>query len=140
MIAQSIGSTETEAPTHDQQTNHGNLIDWQMSLQRAGGKPGLAKDMLQMLLTSLPQTQQALNVAIAANDNEQLLQLIHKLHGACCYTGVPALKNLAETLETQLKTGTDIQQLEPELFELDDILSALCQLDSDWLAKIDLQE
>jgi two-component system sensor histidine kinase BarA len=120
--------------------NQSHLIDWQVSLQRAGGKPELAKDMLQMLLTSLPQTQQDLKAAIAANDNEQLLQLIHKLHGACCYTGVPALKNLAEALETQLKTGTGLQQLEPELFELDDLFNALLQLDNDWLVNVALPE
>ncbi|WP_372627151.1 two-component sensor histidine kinase BarA [Arsukibacterium sp.] len=140
LVAQSALSTEAETAAKQPQSDANKLIDWQVGLQRAGGKPELAKEMLQMLLTSLPQTQQGLDAAIAANDSEQLLQLIHKLHGACCYIGVPALKNLAETLETQLKSGTTIEQLEPELFELDDILSALSQLDGDWLAKLDLPE
>ena len=62
----------------------------------------------------------------------QLLQQIHKLHGACCYTGVPALKNLAELLETQLKQGKTPAELEPELLELDDVLQALWQESQHW--------
>ncbi|WP_214000453.1 response regulator [Arsukibacterium sp.] len=140
LIAQAGQQAEvSEVPAYLNGDNN-SLVDWQIGLQRAGGKPELAKDMLKMLLKSLPETQQLLNEAVSANDSEQLLQLVHKLHGACCYTGVPALKSLAETLETQLKTGTSLQQLEPELFELDDILTALCKLDDDWLAKVELPE
>ncbi len=137
-----LTAPQSEASQSDAALGSGSkgLIDWQISLQRAGGKPELAKDMLQMLLTSLPETQQKLNEAINADHAEQLLQLIHKLHGACCYTGVPALKALAETLETQLKSGIGLAQLEPELFELDDILSALSQLDISALLNAELPE
>jgi two-component system sensor histidine kinase BarA len=47
------------------------------------------------------------------------------LHGACCYTGVPRLKNLLEALETQLKKGVAIKSLAPELSELEDVLGLL---------------
>ncbi|MDX1677477.1 two-component sensor histidine kinase BarA [Arsukibacterium sp.] len=140
LIAQAHQNTETQQAAAYLKSDNNSLIDWQMGLQRAGGKVDLAKEMLKMLLTSLPQTQQALNAAISAHDCEQVLQLVHKLHGACCYTGVPALKNLAETLETQLKSGTSLSQLEPELFELDDIVNALTQLDENWLATVTLPE
>ncbi|KKO44408.1 histidine kinase [Arsukibacterium ikkense] len=135
-----IGQSHTDNDTHHPSRDANGLIDWKIALQRAGGKPALAKDMLKMLLTGLPETQQQLTAAISANNAEQLLQLIHKLHGACCYTGVPSLKTLAETLETQLKSGISLQQLEPELFELDDVLSALCLLDTRWLEQLKLPE
>ncbi|KKL19751.1 hypothetical protein LCGC14_2462340 [marine sediment metagenome] len=54
-----------------------------------------------------------------------LLSIIHKFHGACCYTGVPKLKALAEALETALKGDCDLSYIEPELFELQDELNNL---------------
>jgi two-component system sensor histidine kinase BarA len=124
----------------EQTGDNNNLIDWKIALQRAAGKPALAKEMLKMLLNSLTETQQQISAALSASNPEQLLQLIHKLHGACCYTGVPSLTKLVETLETQLKTGASLTRLEPELFELDDILTALGQLDTDWLDRVTLPE
>ncbi|WP_333608183.1 two-component sensor histidine kinase BarA [Arsukibacterium sp.] len=104
------------------------LIDWPLALQRAGGKTSLANDMLFMLINSLPEAQQLIQRAIDANDAPALLQHIHKVHGACCYTGVPRLKSLAETLETQLKNQCLLSDIAPELSELDDLLVLLQQL------------
>ena len=42
---------------------------------------------------------------------------IHMLNGACCYTGTPNLAKITNQLETQLKMGVSIQELEPEFFE-----------------------
>ena len=33
-----------------------------------------------------------------------LVESIHKLHGACCYTGVPKLQEYCQQAETMLKT------------------------------------
>ncbi len=46
--------------------------------------------------------------------------MVHKLHGSCAYSGVPRLKKLCYELETQLKQGAFIEDIEPELFELMD--------------------
>ena len=108
------------------------LVDWAQALERAGSKRGLVKEMLQMLLDSIPATRQAIAEALQANDQPQVLQLVHKLHGACCYTGVPRLKSMAELLETQLKHGAALQALEPELLELDDVMLALLQESQYW--------
>jgi two-component system sensor histidine kinase BarA len=115
-----------------QQWPASKLVDWPQALERAGGKCQLMKDMLQMLLASLPASRDALQHAIAADDGTALLQQIHKLHGACCYTGVPRLKQLAELLETQLKQGKSLTALEPELLELDDIMHALLSESQHW--------
>ena len=108
------------------------LVDWPLALERASGKCSLMKEMLQMLIASITPTRTALQQALATQDPTQVLQQIHKLHGACCYTGVPRLKNLAELLETQLKQGKSLAELEPELLELDDILQALWQESQQW--------
>lgn len=106
------------------------LIDWPLALQRAAGKPELAQEMLLLLIKSLPQSDKQIRQAITDNDQQVLLHALHKLHGACCYTGVPRLKNLLEALETQLKKGASIKLLEPELYELDDVIQMLLEADT----------
>lgn len=108
------------------------LIHWPTAIERAAGKHDLMKEMLQMLIASITPTRNALQQALAIHDENQVLQQVHKLHGACCYTGVPRLKNLAELLETQLKQGKSLAELEPELLELDDVLQALWQESQQW--------
>jgi len=93
-------------------------IDWPLALERTGGKEKLAIDMLTGLLDSLDETQININQALANNDLEQLKSLIHKLNGACCYTGVPNLANICQEIETQLKSGMTLEDLEPEFLEL----------------------
>ena len=93
-------------------------IDWPLALERTGGKEKLAIEMLTGLLDSLDETQININQALANNDLEQLKSLIHKLNGACCYTGVPNLANICQEIETQLKSGMTLEDLEPEFLEL----------------------
>jgi two-component system sensor histidine kinase BarA len=94
------------------------VIDWPLALNRTGGKEQLAIEMLTGLLDSLHENHQNISQAIADNDIEQLKSLIHKLNGACCYTGVPNLANICQEIETQLKSGMVIENLEPEFLEL----------------------
>ncbi|NAW66803.1 two-component sensor histidine kinase BarA [Photobacterium halotolerans] len=93
--------------------------DWDLALKQAAGKEGLARDMLQMLLDFMPEVEMLVNEVLDGKDID-LWPSIHKLHGSCAYSGVPRLKNLCYTLETQLKAGTSATELEPELFELID--------------------
>lgn len=111
-----------------------SYIDWPLSLHRAGGKAGLALDMLHMLCTSLPESYQLIQQAWQQQAADTLLQHVHKLHGATCYSGVPQLKQLTEQLETQLKKGVPLNQLEPEMLELSDVVDGLLHdvADVDW--------
>lgn len=100
-------------------------IDWELALHCAAGKIDLAKEMLQIFLQSLPATLTELELLVRTEQIEPLIQLVHKLHGATCYVGVSQLKQLTELIETELKQGKAIGQLEPELFELHDRLQSL---------------
>lgn len=122
-------ATSTPLPAELPQSRH---LDWELAMQRSANKLDLAKDMLQILLSSIPETLQQLNSAMTANQRDTVLQVVHKLHGACCYTGVPGIRNLTETIETALKSGATLQQVEPELFELDDQLSSLFDESQQW--------
>ena len=93
-------------------------LNWSLATRQAANKPDLARDLLQMLLDSLPEVQQHIETLLAGHPVEDTLPLIHKLHGSCGYSGVPRLKQLCYTLETALRKGADFLELEPEWLEL----------------------
>ncbi|MBD1390006.1 two-component sensor histidine kinase BarA [Neiella sp. HB171785] len=101
------------------------LIDWQQALNQAGGRADLAKEMLQLLIESLPESRDAIEQAWQAQDNATLKAQVHRLHGACCYAGIPKLKSVVGTLERLLKEQHSQQDVEPEYFELMDLLAQL---------------
>ncbi|MEW6993261.1 two-component sensor histidine kinase BarA [Colwelliaceae bacterium MEBiC 14330] len=93
------------------------IVDWTLALKRSTNKVDLAKEMFLALIKSLPQTKQDTEQAISAQDITGVKRLVHKLNGACCYTGTPNLAQITMQLETQLKTGLSIEELEPEFLE-----------------------
>lgn len=99
-------------------------FDWEESLRLSNNKEDLAKELLGMLEKELPEFQANLKQAIGAKDNEQLRHNAHKLHGACCYTGVPRLKQLAEQLGSQIRShkqdqlSTLVNQIDKEINEV----------------------
>lgn len=94
-----------------------SVIDWKLALKRAGNNESLAKEMFQGLIDSLPEAQSAIEQAIEEQNIDSLRTLIHKLNGACCYSGVPNLAKITMTLETGLKKEHSIEVLEPEFLE-----------------------
>lgn len=78
-------------------------LDWELSLKLANNKAELAKDMLKMMVESNHETGRLIHAAYQAQDFDELLQHIHKLHGASCYVGTPRLKSLTNQYETKLK-------------------------------------
>ncbi|NHB90602.1 ATP-binding protein [Photorhabdus cinerea] len=95
-------------------------IDWQLALQQAAGKEQLALDMLQMLVNLLPDIKAMTEKVLSGEMVEDYPQQIHKLHGSCCYSGVPRLKALCQVIEQQLQKGVPSTDIEPELLELTD--------------------
>ena len=96
VVTSSSGTISSLRPT---------IIDWSLALQRAGQKSALAKDMFIGLVNSLPESKINISEALISQDIEQLKVLIHKLNGACCYSGVPSLGKVTHELETELKRG-----------------------------------
>lgn len=75
-----------------------------LCLKRVGQKPDIARDMLIGLVDSLADFEQKISRAHTRNDNEALLEAVHKLHGVCCYSGTPALQASCYQLETAIKS------------------------------------
>ena len=89
--------------------------------KQAAQKEDLAKEMLQMLVDYIPEVNDVIELALKnKSDIDTLTHHIHKLHGSCSYCGVPKLKNICMTVEKSLRTGVDVDDIEPELFELQD--------------------
>ncbi|HAS62188.1 MAG TPA: two-component sensor histidine kinase BarA [Vibrio sp.] len=108
---------------HDTNNEHSTMIiDWQSALKQAANKEDLAKDMLQMLIDYIPEVNGVVEQALEMDefDLEQLIHHVHKLHGSCSYSGVPRLKKVCATIEKALRSGKTIEDIEPELFELQD--------------------
>jgi two-component system sensor histidine kinase BarA len=99
------------------ENNNNQVIDWPLALKRAGNKEELAIEMFKGLVKSLPETKLNISEALTSQDVDVLKVLIHKLNGACCYSGVPNLGKVTHQIETQLKSGVTIDDLEPEFFE-----------------------
>ena len=76
-----------------------------------------------MLVSSLPEAVEAINNALTEHHSSNLLQAVHKLHGATCYCGVPTTQKLCQAIESGLKHNIDIEDLEPEILELLDELT-----------------
>ncbi|NOH81773.1 two-component sensor histidine kinase BarA [Vibrio sp. RE86] len=105
-----------------QETHKNMIIDWQAALKQSANKEDLAKDMLQMLVDYIPEVNAIVDGALEDDhfDIEQLIHHVHKLHGSSSYCGVPRLKNVCATIEKELRSGSSIEDIEPELFELQD--------------------
>lgn len=98
------------------------VIDWELACQQAANKVPLAKELLEMLVQSLPQVQSILTQSLNDPDYPlaDLRHHIHKLHGSCVYCGVPRLTKLLAHLEHHLNNEVMIKDVEPELLELND--------------------
>ena len=117
---ESGATTKVEESTAE--TQHLDMIiDWESALVQAAHKPDLAKEMLHMLVELLPEVEHEVDNALQEQgDKQSLIDLVHKLHGSCAYSGVPRLKGICHQLESALRSGCNIEDVEPELFELQD--------------------
>ncbi|QSX34761.1 two-component sensor histidine kinase BarA [Shewanella avicenniae] len=98
-------------------------INWGMCLVQANNNESLAFEMLQLLHDSIPNVSDTIQQALQQFDEQSMLKSVHKLHGACCYSGVPVLQKLCQTVETALKQQQSIADVEPEVLELLDELT-----------------
>ncbi|WP_065187951.1 two-component sensor histidine kinase BarA [Shewanella woodyi] len=98
-------------------------LNWELCLTQANQKSDLALDMLKMLVASLPETTDQIKQALEEFNQESMLASVHKLHGACCYCGVPTTQKLCQEIESSLKRGSAVADVEPEILELLDELT-----------------
>lgn len=103
-----IALSKTAATNHTPQLA---VFDFSESIQLAGGRKKLALDLLELLLDSLPADRDYIQQALAEGERDNLLERIHRLHGATKYCGVPQLRAQCKLCEALLKKpGGEINQ------------------------------
>ena len=98
-------------------STNSSVVDITTSLKLAKGKADLAKDMLNMLLGSLEEDKKNINLSITDENFDRLQEIVHKLHGGCCYCGVPTLLSISAKLDKKLK-NKDYSDLESDIKSL----------------------
>jgi two-component system sensor histidine kinase BarA len=99
-----LGSSITDATLSEKDPQENCLIfDPQYSMRLANNKLDLAIDMFNMLLEGLTDDLPEIQGLWQGQQQEPLLQHIHKIHGATRYCGTPCLMHTLEQLETGLK-------------------------------------
>ena len=101
------------------------VIDFEDGVHRCNGNEELACSFLNKFLDALPEEKRQLQEFYAQNMYTELEACIHKLHGACHYCGVPALRESAKQAEHQLKTQHPSPEpaIEQLISEIDRILN-----------------
>lgn len=110
-------------------------VDLVSGLEKASGKLSLAKDMFSMLADTLKRDQNQINQFYQQGDYKALLELVHRLHGATHYCGVPRLTMTAHHTETLLKQGY-YSALEDSLFILNDEINNI----EHWIEENDVEK
>jgi|SRR5579862_8308847 len=87
------------------QLQHLPIIDWELGSKLVGGKKEIAKEMIDILVKSLPIEIKAIKQLQSDKNHIKLIACVHKLHGAVSYCGTPRLKIVVAALETNLKNN-----------------------------------
>ena len=103
-------------------------------IQLAKGDPQLAFEMLSMLIDSLDEEKSRIDEAMQNSNLEQLYNHVHRIHGACCYCGVPKLKQISKQIDKQLRQN-NTESLETHVSRMLDAMKELC----DWSSQHDLK-
>ena len=111
-----------------------DCVSVEESIQLAAGKADLAEELFSMLLEQLPVDLSRVDDYWQANKLDDLLECVHKLHGATRYCGVPELRMAANHFETALKCSA------PDLdHQKDQLVSAMERLQI-WSDQTDWQQ
>lgn len=107
-----------------------NPIDWTECLRLNNNKAHVASEILGLLQQELPLLQHNIMQSYQQKNWPDLGFHLHTLHGACCYCGVPTLRQLVAQLEHLVKSAhpTQINVLMQQLDqEINRVLLALQQ-------------
>jgi two-component system sensor histidine kinase BarA len=96
-----------QAPQAEQLTH----LDWHLALKRANGNASAAQDVFEQFILQLPALIADIEHHSQQQHFSQLLSVVHKLHGACCYTGVPLLHGYCGETESLLKNQQQQESL-----------------------------
>ena len=100
-------------------------INFRLALKSCANNKILANDMIKMFKSEISDAEERITNLMKVNDSNNMKTLIHKLHGSSVYCGAQKISELCSTIETNLKKGKEIKDVEPELFELIDEINII---------------
>lgn len=93
-------------------------IDWQLCVQKVSGNQALAEEFLARFVDELHKNREEFLQLLHNKDINGLEAAAHKLHGACCFCGVPHLQSNVVRLEKQAKLVKSTEELKSAFAEL----------------------
>ena len=102
-------STAKKPALANLQPNVSDVVDLDLSLDRADNRPALAKEMMDMLVESLPADIEQLNIHFQQQDYPAMGFIAHRIKGACCCCGVPKFEDSIRKLDRLLKSKMVLQ-------------------------------
>ncbi len=93
--------TETQSST----------INWSLCVQKVSGNQALAEEFLDKFVEELHMNRAEFIQLAAQNDWQGIETAAHKLHGACCFCGVPQLQTDIAALESKARQAKSMDEL-----------------------------
>lgn len=90
-----------------------SAIDWQLCVQKISGNQALAEEFLARFVEELHKNREEFILLMESKNIQALEAAAHKLHGACCFCGVPQLQNQVTRLEKTARHAKAIDELKP---------------------------
>ncbi len=107
------------------------VIDWPEAERLAGGRRSLAEQLISTLIDDIPLAREQLINASSAQDATAWHRAVHRLLGACRYTGVPALRAALEAALALPSGSWDAGLQQRILHEMDALLQDGASLKAD---------
>lgn len=95
-----------------------SAINWSLCVQKLSGNQTLAREFLDRFVEELKKDRTHFIQLMQAKDIQGLEKAAHRLHGACCFCGVPNLQHHVAYLENLAKMVKLPEKLEPAFKEL----------------------
>ncbi|WP_115343485.1 two-component system sensor histidine kinase LetS [Legionella moravica] len=93
-------------------------IDWQLCVQKVSGNQELAEEFLAKFIEELYKNREEFIELMHNKNIKGLGELAHKLHGACCFCGVPVLQKKVMQMEKLAAANAKIDDLSGAFAEL----------------------
>lgn len=124
-------STSTPVFNTEEATASEQIIDWEQAKAVINSDLDEAVMLFRQLLDFIPGIVNKIREAVAANDSVQLLEAVHKLNGACSYSGIPRLKLATKNLESAVRKKDEslIKELAVKLEQEYELLLKAVQAD-----------
>ncbi|WP_133128029.1 two-component system sensor histidine kinase LetS [Legionella nagasakiensis] len=102
-----------------------SAIDWSLCVQKVSGNQALATEFLNHFVEELHKNREEFLRLMESKQIQNLERAAHKLHGACCFCGVPQLQSQVAQLETLAKHAKHIDELTTSFNQLMQCLDAV---------------